>query len=421
MLVVGNPPWVTNAELSSLGSVNIPEKTNVKRLRGIDALTGSSNFDIAEYIWIKLLKELSFEQPTIALLCKTSVARNVLQFVWKAGMPVMWASVHRIDADKWFGAAVDACLLSMQIGKGLPCYEANVYPDLQSSDPESVIGVVAGQLIADMDAYRRADPSGGGCPVTWRQGLKHDLASVMELVPVPGGYRNKLKRTVEVEPEFIYPLLKSSDLMRTGRVSPRRSVIVTQRRLGEDTRRLADSAPRLWKYLTEHGPLFEKRKSSIYTAQPPFAIFGIGAYSFAPYKVAISGLYKQPRFRALGPVEGRPVMLDDTCYFVPCHSPEQAALLAGLLNDPACSDVLQSLVFWDAKRPITKRILQRLDLVTLLHRAHRTELLSRVEADLERLLNRPARPGSWPPTSLEDCLLAVSGEGQLALSELDAS
>ncbi len=56
LLVVGNPPWVTNSELGILGSENLPQKKNIKGLRGIEARTGESNFDITEYIWLKLIK-----------------------------------------------------------------------------------------------------------------------------------------------------------------------------------------------------------------------------------------------------------------------------------------------------------------------------------------------------------------------------
>ena len=70
LLVVGNPPWVTNAELGSLESTNLPRKNNQRGLRGIEALTGRSNFDLAEYVWVKILTELVAEQPTVAMLCK---------------------------------------------------------------------------------------------------------------------------------------------------------------------------------------------------------------------------------------------------------------------------------------------------------------------------------------------------------------
>lgn len=57
ILVIGNPPWVTNSTLSALGSENLPVKTNFKELKGIDAITGASNFDICEYIILQLINE----------------------------------------------------------------------------------------------------------------------------------------------------------------------------------------------------------------------------------------------------------------------------------------------------------------------------------------------------------------------------
>jgi len=408
LLVVGNPPWVTNSELGALGSDNVPEKTNLKGLRGIDAITGGANFDIAEYIWLKLIDELSFERPTIALLCKTSVARNVLQFASQNSLPISSAWMHRIDAKKWFGAAVDACLFCVKVGQGENSYVARVYRSLESTEPESIIGIANGKLVADIAAYKRSAFADGVSPITWRQGLKHDAASVMELrLNASGELKNKLGETVAVEPDYIYPLLKSSDLFRLDKVTPHRYVIVTQRRLGEDTYRLKREAPRLWAYLTSHSDAFERRRSSIYRNKPPFSLFGIGDYSFSLYKVAISGMYKEPRFRLIPPIEGRPVMLDDTCYFSACDSPEQAALIAALLNDPICLDLVRSMVFWDSKRPITKRLLQRLDLTALLGQVDHQSIVSRAETILDRIGKpKSEQEAGWPP--LEDLLVGAS-------------
>ena len=58
LLIIGNPPWVTNSELGSMESENVPIKDNFKRLNGMDALTGKSNFDIANTFycnyWVSL-------------------------------------------------------------------------------------------------------------------------------------------------------------------------------------------------------------------------------------------------------------------------------------------------------------------------------------------------------------------------------
>ena len=386
LLVVGNPPWVTNAELGSLESNNLPAKTNIKGLQGLEARLGKSNFDIAEYIWLKLIRELASEQPAIALLCKTSVARNILQFAFEASLPVHNASIRKIDAKKWFGAAVDACLFYLEVGPGKHDYLAAVYDDLFTHEPASLTGIVGKQLVTDVLAYRRVASVDGISPVTWRQGLKHDAASVMELnYDNQGNLHNKSGETIAVESDYIFPLLKSSDLFNDVSVYPHRAVIVPQTRPGENTWALKQAAPQLWNYLSAHMDVFSQRKSSIYQGQPPFTIFGIGPYSFVLYKVGISGLHKTPRFRAIGPVDGLPVMLDDTCYFIACNSAEQAAFLTALLNDPLCLEFIQAVAFQDAKRPITKSLLQRIDLKALYSKVHRQAYMLRVKDELEHL------------------------------------
>lgn len=396
LLVVGNPPWVTNAELGILGSGNLPNKTNLKGLRGIEALTGNSNFDIAEYIWLKLIRELAPERPTIALLCKTAVARNVLQFARDAALPISRASIRKIDAKWWFGASVDACLFCVEVNSGEICYEVDIFSSLQAEDPETTMGFVNKRLVANIKDHERSAFADGVCPVTWRQGLKHDAAPAMELdYDESGNLKNKLGEIVDVEPEYVYPLLKSSDLFHQA--SSQRFVIVPQKRLGESTNQLKWSAPRLWHYLTAHTEVFERRKSSIYRNKPSFAVFGVGDYSFSPFKVGISGLHKKPVFRAVGTVWERPVMFDDTSYFVACRSAKQAALLCSLLNDSICLDLIHSIIFLDSKRPITKRLLQRIDLKALLRRVEREPLLARTEAVLENLATATDQQEiSWP-------------------------
>jgi len=375
LLVVGNLPWVTTSALGASGGLNGPERSNVRGLRGIDAITGASNFDVSEAIWLKLIRELAPERPTIALLCKSAVARAVLRAVGRDGLPVTRAELWRVDAARWFRASVDACLLRVEVGPGPKAVEAAVHRDLRSAEPESTLGFEGGRMIADVAAHRRSGFAEGTCPIAWRQGVKHDAAGVMELILGEDGLaRNKLGEVVEVEGDYVFPLLKGTDLAGPKRPRPRLAVIVTQRRLGDDTRRLELRAPGLWSYLGAHSAAFDRRKSSIYRGRPPFAMFGVGDYSFAPFKVAVSGLHKAPRFLAVGPVDGRPTMLDDTCYFLPCRSADQALILADLYNGAEALDLIRALAFPDAKRPITKAVLQRIDPRALLARAGRLDL-----------------------------------------------
>jgi hypothetical protein len=367
LLVVGNLPWVTAAALGASGGTNGPVRANFKGLRGIDARTGASNFDISEAIWLKLLRELAYERPTIALLCKTAVARTVLKQVHSASLPVTKATLWKIDAQRWFRASVEACLLRVEVSQGPAATEAEVFEQLSDRVSGSTLGFGGDRLIADVDSYRRVAFADGHSPLNWRQGLKHDASRVMELTPLEGGkLGNKKGQVVDVEHEFVYPLLKATDLGGRDCIRPARSVLVTQHRLGEDTHNLELKAPRLWSYLLAHSETFDKRKSSIYRGRPPYCLFGVGDYSFAPFKVAVSGMHKAPRFRLVEAVGGRPTMLDDTCYFLPCLTRDQACLLVEVLNGPIALGLIRALTFSGAKRPITKALLQRIDLKAIL-------------------------------------------------------
>jgi methylase of polypeptide subunit release factors len=397
LLVVGNPPWITSAELGRLGSEVRPPKRRLEGLDGFAALTGASNFDVAEAVWLKLIAELADFSATIELLCKTSVARRILERAKRSRLPLSLASIHRLDAARWFGAAVDACLFRVVLGAPERLRRIPVFENLARKRPESVMNFAHGRLIANGAAYSAAAFADGTCPLNWRQGLKHDAASVMELASEPGTglLRNRTGEILDVEPAFVYPLIKGGDLARQHVESALRAVLVLQERIGQDTALLAETAPRLWSYLTAHSGSFTKRGSSIYRGKSAFAMFGIGPYSFAPYKVATGGFYKEPRFKALGPRGGKPVMLDDTCYFLPCSSAHEASVLTALCNDPITLAFLSAASFNSAKRPITKALLARIDFLAILKRTDRSALLRRA-CDIHEGELQAAAPNALP-------------------------
>ncbi len=364
LLVVGNLPWVTNATVSGMGGSNLPAKENFQGFRGIEARTGKSNFDISEWMLIRLVRALRGREATIAILCKTATARKLLRFAWRNDGRIASASLRRIDAQKHFGASVDACLLLARTGEVGPV-EAAVFDELTAKGRSTTLGLAGQNLVSDIRTYRRLKHLEGLCPYQWRSGLKHDCASVMELRQAKGKVlRNKLGEDVHIESDYLFPLLKCSDLAN-GRGVPVRFVIVTQRRVGGDTSIISKNAPRTWRYLNSHRKLFDARKSSIYSSRVPFALFGIGDYSFAPWKVALSGLHRKPRFALVGPVDGQPVMFDDTCYFLPFEDEREARVVAEVLNSQICQEFLASLTFTDSKRPFTVELLQRLNIRAL--------------------------------------------------------
>ncbi|MCP5519323.1 MAG: SAM-dependent methyltransferase [Verrucomicrobiales bacterium] len=364
LLVLGNPPWVTNATVSAMNGSNLPAKENFQGFRGIEARTGKSNFDISEWMLIRLVRALRGRAATVAMLCKAGTARKLLRFAWQNDGRIASGALYRIDAKKHFGASVDACLLLVRTGEAGPA-EAKVFAGLPAKRAETTMGLAGKDLVSDIRTYRRLKHLEGLCPYQWRSGVKHDCAPVMELRPGNGAaLQNKLGEQVLIEPDHLFPLLKCSDLAN-GRLDPERWVIVTQRKVGDNTGTIARTAPRTWDYLNTHRKHFAARKSSIYKGRGPFALFGIGEYAFAPWKVAVSGLHRNPRFVLIGPVNGKPVFFDDTCYFLPFEDEAEARVVGEILNSAECKAFLDALTFTGAKRPITVDLLQRLSVRAL--------------------------------------------------------
>ena len=69
------------------------------------------------------------------------------------------------------------------------------------------------------------------------------------------------------------------------------------------------------------------------------------------------------------PCKGKPVLFDDTCYFLPFADEEEARLVADILNSEPSRALLEALMFDDAKRPITVELLQRLNLCAIAEEA----------------------------------------------------
>jgi SAM-dependent methyltransferase len=155
LLVLGNPPWVTNAAIGALGGGNLPAKSNVRGAVGLDARTGKSNFDVSEWIVTRLCDELRGRRgAVVAMLCKTAVGRKVLAHAWRTELPLRRADLYPIDAAAHFGAAVDASLLVCAFDEGPPMHDCTVHARLADA-PVGVCGWRDGGLVADVAAHAR--------------------------------------------------------------------------------------------------------------------------------------------------------------------------------------------------------------------------------------------------------------------------
>lgn len=354
VLIIGNPPWATNSNLS----YNLPQKANFKGLRGIDALTGSSNFDICEYIILQLLDEYKHTDSTICMLCKTSVARNAILEMSRNEVEYQKIEMLHFNSNKVFGISAAACVLiiklSSQVGSN-----SKIVCEVKNFDTNEQIDTitVSDGIIKTSDIKVNLE---GKCQFVWRQGVKHDCGKVMELDLKGAELTNKYKEHVLIEDTLVFPLVKSSHFKKPIMHEFSKFVIVTQNKPKQDTSYIQDELPLTWKYLTDHIDSFNNRKSIIYKNSPPFSMFGIGDYSFAPYKVGLSGFYKKPLFSLL--YSSKPVMTDDTAYFLAFDNYDTAYCMMLLLNSATVQEFLLSIAFLDNKRPYTVKLLSRLDL-----------------------------------------------------------
>lgn len=356
LLIIGNPPWATNSDLLH----NLPLKNNFKHLNGLEALTGSSNFDISEYIIDSLIEKYQDTETIIAMLCKNSVARKIFAHMVNKNILFKCCEFYEFDAYKIFKINVRAGLLFIKLtnknvgAKTYDIYDFNKPTLLKKSliFKNGNFSPITSNLGLNFD---------GNCQFEWRQGIKHDCAKIMEIILIDGILKNGYGESVQLESQTLFPLVKGGTIKKPIINNFSKFVIVPQKFFKEDTSYLETSAPLTWKYLKKNLSFLQKRKSKIYKGNSEFAVFGIGDYSFLPYKICISGFNKQPFFSLVFSLDQKPVMLDDTSYFIGFEKYESAYVGMLYLNSRKVQDFLQELSFSDNKRPYTKKLLSRLD------------------------------------------------------------
>jgi len=364
ILVIGNPPWVTNSKLSSLESGNLPIKSNFKNHSGLDAMTGKGNFDIGEFITLMMFDAFQNSNGQFAFLVKNSVIKNVVFDQKQRNYKISDLQKLAIDSKKEFNVSVEASLLTCKLNKpsGFICDEFDFY---NHTKLKNQFGWINNKFVSSIKLYKHSNDIDGQSPFMWRQGIKHDCSSIMELDRVNGHFVNGLQQEIILEEDLVYGLLKSSDLKQIVIDKTRKFTIITQKKVGQDTSFIKKDFPKTFNYLLSNKTQFDSRKSSIYNNKPDYSIFGIGDYSFAPYKISISGLYKNCSFNLILPQNGKPIMLDDTCYLLGFDKLEFAAYTLILLNSDKSKELLEAITFSDAKRTFTKDILMRIDILKL--------------------------------------------------------
>lgn len=367
VLILGNFPWITNSQQGNIGGNNLPQKNNFQNHNGLDAITGKSNFDISEWMLIQVIQWLQGRDAYLAMLCKTSVSRKILTYLYSKNLNIDYYATYRIDTKKYFDADVEACLLFCKFDSISKNYFCNVFSALGSSKYYK-ISYKNNVLIKDVTTFERLskfyDLSKGE---KWRSGIKHDCSKIMEFRKQSNNVlTNGLGELADIEETYLFPLIKGSDVAQNRIKHTERYVLVTQKFVGESTETIREIAPKTWNYLESHGSYLDNRKSKIYKNNHRFSIFGVGSYTFTTWKIGICGLYKKLEFRLISSFNDKPIIFDDTVYFLSFNDEKIARKAFDILTSSLVIDFYSSLIFWDEKRPIKASILNSLNLTALL-------------------------------------------------------
>lgn len=195
VLILGNPPWITNTELGKLGSENLPQKTNFKKYKGLESLLGISNFDISEYIILYLLNKFKGENFILAMLCKKSVAINIFKELHRTEYKSKNIKIINFDSKKVFNISVSACLLIIDCSNYIKVQKKVKIYNFDNSCVDTM-GYNKNNFFLSSDYNSDLD---GKCEFEWRQGIKHDCSKICELELEENIYINGLKEKVEIK------------------------------------------------------------------------------------------------------------------------------------------------------------------------------------------------------------------------------
>ncbi|RLM53153.1 type I restriction endonuclease subunit M [Halobellus sp. Atlit-31R] len=206
------------------------------------------------------------------------------------------------------------------------------------------------------DAERRAL---GENPYRIRHGVKDDAKAVYAV-------DRELIERCDLESEHVFPYLKSKHIVKYG-LFGHDLHLVPQRQAGADNAaELEREAPATYAYLEENRERLTDRGSSWFDDGPFYSLFGLGSYTWAPYKIVWCRLGFKPHFAVVStvadPVVGeKPVVPGDHCMFVSTDSEAEAHYLCALLNSAPYQRCLRDISS-GGKSSLSKSTVERLAL-----------------------------------------------------------
>lgn len=388
-VLIGNPPWISwghlTDDLRTKWKEKYVEEYNLLQYSGKFARLGHSNDDISiPFVWVSMNKYLKQDGIAGFVLKRTllkgpsgKLFRSMK--ISKTGQKIREISVHSIH--DWgnfepFGKGIGAetSTVVMQLDK------PNKFPVKYTIwEPTSDMALTPNSSFQDVSGFLKYHETGlapldespdapwiesdyallalGQCSYDIRHGAKDDLKSVFEIP------HSKIK---DLEPDFIYPYLKSRDIVRWGTLSNSYR-IVPQKKSGENNEIfLQNNLPLTYNYLLDNRLILEKRKSTWLKTGPFYSVFGVGKYTWSKYKVIWCRLSFRPEFCVISTendsILGEKALIPgDHFMFIPFDNKEGAHAICALLNSTPYIETLGGISH-KSKSALSKKVVSSLSL-----------------------------------------------------------
>jgi hypothetical protein len=354
------------------------EELNLLPHRGVETRLGHVNDDISvPFVWVCIHRYLDSEGQASFVLKRDITkgpAGRLLRTQRVNERPVAVRHIHdfnrlrpfsdgvdvdaavytlKADIDPGFPVAVD----SWQAASGQPSFTAaGAMRETLTREQTGVRPVdddPASSWVRD-DAERRAL---GTCEHDIRHGVKDDARAV---------YSIDRSQVDELEHDHVYPYIDSKHVVKYG-LFGHDLRLVPMRTANEDNEaELRETCPRTYRYLTSNRQPLDDRSSAWLERGPFYTVFGLGEYTWAPYKVVWCRLGFKPAFAVVSTVGDedvgeKMVVPGDHFMFIPTDNRDEAHFLCGLLNS---SIYLKSMVgvAGGGKSGLSKAVVDKLEL-----------------------------------------------------------
>ena len=388
--LVGNPPWISWNSLPNEYRRQVEQELLPRYVlfdfHGQEAQLGHSNDDYLVTFTLVTIHRYLKDGGLCSFIIKQPLLTNVSgktfrRFCIRHVQGDVWLKVKKV-ADlrkvKPFGIGNETAIIVLQRGK------KTVYPvpyEIWSKKNNRII-IKEGEAKPLNDAtsswavlttdLEETEFMVGRCPYEIRHGLKHDAADIIIVDPIERKEDKVLIRSkadgeeYEIEADTVYPFLQPRHIGAWG-IKGYTYAIIPQHKAGEDNENeLAKTLPLTYSYLTRFKDRFLSRKSRIFGKKPFYTLFGLGKYTWKPFKVCWCGLGFKPEFVVVGSVNDRLIgkkllIPDGTIYFIPFEKKEEAHFVCSLLNSETVCKFL-SARSGKSKRGLSKKVMEQLAL-----------------------------------------------------------